>query len=95
MAHCARVVWRAIGVAEHVILSSVRLAPNAARFAELNGIISASTEENLEKTPSGETGTNKAKKAGVDEPRDHFDGSLRDEARHNRALQGLLNRYFG
>ena len=63
----------------------------------------ASTKENLEKMLSGEKGTNKAKReaavkakeAGVDEPHDHFDESSRDEARHARALQDLLNRYFG
>ena len=78
-------------------------ANHAARFAELNGMISASTKENLEQMLSGETGANKAKReaavkakeAGVDEPHDHFDESSRDEARHARALQGLLNRYFG
>ena len=76
---------------------------HAARYAELNGKISASTKENIEKMLSGEQGANKgkreaavkAKEAGVDEAHDFFDESSRDEARHARALEGLLKRYFG
>ena len=78
-------------------------AGHAARYAELNGMISESTKENLEKMLTGETAANKgkrqaaveAKKAGVDEPHDLFDEASRDEARHARALEGLLKRYFG
>ncbi len=76
---------------------------HAARYAELNGKISTSTKENIEKMLSGEQGANKgkreaalkAKEAGVDEAHDLFDESSRDEARHARALEGLLKRYFG
>ena len=75
---------------------------HAARFAELNGIISESTKENIEKMLAGELGANKgkrkaaikAKEIGVDEAHDFFDESARDEARHARALKGLLDRYF-
>lgn len=75
---------------------------HAARFAELNGEISTSTKENLEKAIKGETMSNKMKKeaAGiakqndVDEAHDFFDEAAKDEARHARALQGLLQRYF-
>ncbi len=78
-------------------------AKHAARYAELGGMISGSTKENLEKMLSGETGANKgkreaavkAKEAGVDEPHDLFDEASRDEARDARALEGLLKRYFG
>ncbi len=78
-------------------------ANHAARYAELGGMISESTKENLEKMLSGETEANKgkreaavkAKEAGVDEPHDLFDEASRDEARHARALEGLLKRYFG
>jgi rubrerythrin len=78
-------------------------AGHAARYAELNGMISESTRENLEKMLAGETAANKgkrqaaieAKEAGVDEPHDLFDEASRDEARHARALEGLLKRYFG
>ncbi len=76
---------------------------HAARFAELNGLISESTKENIEKMLAGELGANKgkreaavkAKENDIDEAHDVFDESSRDEARHARALQGLLGRYFG
>jgi rubrerythrin len=75
---------------------------HAARFAELNGKISTSTKENLEKMLAGECGANKgkreaavlAKETGCDPAHDVFDESSRDEGRHARALEGLLNRYF-
>jgi rubrerythrin len=75
---------------------------HAARFAELNGLVSESTKENLEKMLAGELGANKgkreaavkAKENNVDEAHDFFDESSRDEARHARALKGLLERYF-
>ena len=75
---------------------------HAARFAELNGLISESTKENLEKMLAGEQGANKGKKAaatkakevGIDEAHDLFDESSRDEGRHARTLEGLLKRYF-
>ncbi len=75
---------------------------HAARFAELNGKISESTKENLEKMLAGEQGANKgkreaavkAKETGVEEAGDVFDESSKDEARHAMALEGLLKRYF-
>lgn len=77
-------------------------AMHAAQFAELSGKISASTRENLEKMLKGEIGANKgkreaalkAKEAGLDHAHDVLDESSRDEARHARALRGLLDRYF-
>ncbi|GAW91286.1 ferritin-like domain-containing protein [Calderihabitans maritimus] len=77
-------------------------AQHAARFAELNGKISASTKENIEKMLAGEQQANKgkreaavkAKELGLDEAHDALDESSRDEARHARALAGLLERYF-
>ncbi len=76
---------------------------HAARFAELGGKISGNTKENIEKMLNGEIGANKgkreaavkAKEADVDEAYDFFDESSMDEARHARALEGLLKRYFG
>lgn len=86
------------------VLKAIALdeAWHAARFAELGGKISENTKENLEKMLNGEISTNKgkreaavkAKEAGVDEAHDFFDESSRDEARHAKALQGLLKRYF-
>ena len=75
---------------------------HAARFAELNGKISESTKENLEKMLAGEQGANKGKKAasvkaneaGVEEAGNFFDESSKDEARHAKTLEGLLKRYF-
>lgn len=75
---------------------------HAARFAELNGLVSADTRENLERMLNGEQGANrskhasalKAKECQCDEAQGFFDESSRDEARHAGALQGLLKRYF-
>jgi len=77
-------------------------AEHAAKFAELNGKISESTKENLEKMLAGEKAANKgkreaavrAKELGIDQAHDVFDESSRDEARHAKALEGLLERYF-
>ncbi len=77
-------------------------AQHAALFAELSGKISKSTKENLEKMLKGEIEANKgkraaamkAKEAGIDQAHDVLDESSRDEARHARALKGLLDRYF-
>ncbi len=77
-------------------------ANHAAQFAELNGLISDSTRENIEKMLAGECAANKGKKDAaimakqndIDPAHDFFDESSRDEARHARALEGLLKRYF-
>ena len=75
---------------------------HAASFAEMNGLISESTKENIERMLKGEQMANKgkreaalkAKEIDVDEAHDVFDVSARDEACHARALQGILDRYF-
>lgn len=75
---------------------------HAARFAELNGMISSSTKENIEKMLEGEKMSNKAKKQAADKAReegleaaaDYFNESAKDEGRHARMLEGLLERYF-
>lgn len=87
-----------------LVLESIAMdeAWHAASFAELNGIISSSTKENIEKMLKGEIMANKekreaavkAKELGNDHAHDILDTSSRDEARHARALEGLLNRYF-
>jgi len=77
-------------------------ADHAARYAELNGLISENTKENLEKMLKGEISANKgkreaavkAKEINVDEAHDLFDESSRDEARHAMMLKGALNRFF-
>lgn len=87
-----------------LVLESIAMdeAWHAARFAELNGVISESTKENIEKMLKGEIEANKgkrdaavkAKELGNDQAHDVLDESSRDEARHAQALQGLLSRYF-
>ena len=77
-------------------------AEHAAHFAELNGMISTSTKDNIQKMLNGEIAANKGKKEAatkakennIDHAHDYFDESSRDEARHARALEGLLKRYF-
>ncbi|SDC38300.1 MULTISPECIES: ferritin-like domain-containing protein [unclassified Candidatus Frackibacter] len=89
-------------VAEVLRRIALEEAAHAARFAELNGKISESTKENIEKMLKGEQMANKgkregavtAKEAGIDPAHDVLDESSKDEARHARALKGLLERYF-
>ncbi|NLW25007.1 MAG: rubrerythrin family protein [Clostridia bacterium] len=77
-------------------------ALHAARFGELNGEVSVSTKENLEKALQGEQKSNQMKKESaklakennLDEVHDTFDEAAKDEARHALALKGLLERYF-
>ncbi len=77
-------------------------AEHAAHFAEMNGLVSESTRENIERMIKGEIGANNGKKAAakkakendIDPAHDFFDESSRDEARHARMLQGVLDRYF-
>lgn len=75
---------------------------HAARYAELLGMISENTRDNMEKMLLGEIGANRgkreaalrAKEANVDEAHDLFDESSRDEARHAMMLKGMLERFF-
>ena len=65
-------------------------AVHAAQFAEMNGLISMNTRENLMKMLEGEINANKGKKEAAKKARecdcdpahDFFDESSRDEARH-------------
>jgi len=87
------------------VLKSIAMdeAWHAAHFAELNGKIATSTAENIRKMLAGEQQANQGKKDGarlarelnLDPVHDFLDESSRDEARHARALAGLLERYFG
>ena len=78
-------------------------AEHAAKFAELLGeVLSSSTKENLEARVAAEYGATegkmviakKAKELGLDAIHDTVHEMARDEARHGRAFEGLLNRYF-
>lgn len=79
-------------------------AEHAAKFAELLGeVVSESTKENLRVRVEAENGATmgktelakKAKELGLDAIHDTVHEMARDEARHGRAFEGLLNRYFG
>ncbi len=79
-------------------------AEHAAKFAELLGdILSDSTKKNLEMRVEAEYGATearvviakKAKELGLDAIHDTVHEIGRDEARHGRAFDGLLKRYFG
>lgn len=77
-------------------------AGHAAQFAEMNGLVSQSTKENIERMLTGEINANKGKKEAAKKARecncdpahDFFDESSRDEARHARMLKGMLDRFF-
>ena len=79
-------------------------AEHAAKFAELLGeVLSDSTKENLTMRVEAENGatTGKfelaklAKQLNLDAIHDTVHEMARDEARHGKAFQGLLERYFG
>ena len=78
-------------------------AEHAAKFAELLGeVVSSSTKENLAKRVEAEHGATAgktelaklAKELGYDAIHDTVHEMARDEARHGKALKGLLDRYF-
>ena len=79
-------------------------AEHAAKFAELLGeVVTASTKKNLEMRVAAENGATQgkfdlakmAKDYGLDAIHDTVHEMARDEARHGKAFEGLLNRYFG
>ena len=79
-------------------------AEHAAKFAELLGeVVTDSTKKNLEMRVAAENGATlgkfelakMAKELGLDAIHDTVHEMARDEARHGKAFEGLLNRYFG
>ena len=79
-------------------------AEHAAKFAELLGeVVTDSTKKNLEMRVDAEAGAcagkkelaTKAKQQNLDAIHDTVHEMAKDEARHGRAFQGLLKRYFG
>ena len=79
-------------------------AEHAAKFAELLGeVVTASTKKNLELRVDAENGATlgkfelakRAKELGLDAIHDTVHEMARDEARHGKAFEGLLARYFG
>ncbi|MBQ8495394.1 MAG: NADH peroxidase [Clostridia bacterium] len=78
-------------------------AEHAAKFAELLGeVVTDSTKKNLEMRVDAEFGATdgkmalakKAKELGLDAIHDTVHEMARDEARHGKAFEGLLKRYF-
>ena len=78
-------------------------AEHAAKFAELLGeVVAASTKENLQARVDAEFGAcqgkkdlaTKAKQLGYDAIHDTVHEMCKDEARHGKAFEGLLKRYF-
>ena len=79
-------------------------AEHAAKFAELLGeVITDSTKKNLQMRVDAENGATAgkfelaklAKKYNLDAIHYTVHEMARDEARHGKAFEGLLNRYFG
>ncbi|MDD3401275.1 MAG: NADH peroxidase [Eubacteriales bacterium] len=79
-------------------------AEHAAKFAELLGeVVTDSTKKNLEMRVEAENGATmgkfdlakRAKAQNLDAIHDTVHEMARDEARHGKAFEGLLNRYFG
>lgn len=79
-------------------------AEHAAKFAELLGeVVTDSTKKNLQMRVEAENGATagktdlakRAKELGLDAIHDTVHEMARDEARHGKALKGLLDRYFG
>ncbi len=79
-------------------------AEHAAKFAELLGeVVTDSTKKNLELRVAAENGATAgkvelakmAKAQNLDAIHDTVHEMARDEARHGKAFEGLLNRYFG
>ena len=76
----------------------------AAKFAELLGeVVTDSTKKNLQMRVDAENGATagktdlakRAKAANLDAIHDTVHEMARDEARHGKAFEGLLKRYFG
>ncbi|MEG0292006.1 MAG: NADH peroxidase [Anaerovoracaceae bacterium] len=79
-------------------------AEHAAKFAEMLGeVVTSSTEKNLQMRVDAECGACAGKKElavmakqqNLDAIHDTVHEMAKDEARHGKAFEGLLNRYFG
>ena len=78
-------------------------AEHASKFAEILGeVVTSSTKKNLEMRVAAENGATegkfdlakRAKALNLDAIHDTVHEMARDEARHGKAFEGLLNRYF-
>ncbi len=79
-------------------------AEHASKFAELLGeVVTDSTKKNLEMRVDAENGATagkfdlakRAKEQNLDAIHDTVHEMAKDEARHGKAFEGLLKRYFG
>ena len=79
-------------------------AEHAAKFAELLGeVVTDSTQKNLQMRVDAENGATsgkfalakRAKELNLDAIHDTVHEMAKDEARHGKAFEGLLKRYFG
>ncbi|HAG69148.1 MAG TPA: reverse rubrerythrin [Lachnospiraceae bacterium] len=91
-------------IGEYFKTAAFEEADHASKFAELLGeVISDSTKKNLEARVEGENGATtgktdlakRAKALDLDAIHDTVHEMARDEARHGKAFEGLLKRYFG
>lgn len=91
-------------VAEAYTRIAYEEAEHAAKFAELLGeVVTDSTKKNLEMRVEAENGATagktdlakRAKALNLDAIHDTVHEMARDEARHGKAFEGLLKRYFG
>ena len=91
-------------IGEYWRRAALEEAEHAAKFAELLGdVVTDSTKKNLEMRVDAENGATagkfelakKAKELNLDAIHDTVHEMARDEARHGKAFEGLLKRYFG
>lgn len=91
-------------IGEFYMRAALEEAEHAAKFAELLGeVVTDSTKKNLEMRVEAEAGACAGKKAlaslakqqNLDAIHDTVHEMAKDEARHGKAFQGLLERYFG
>ena len=91
-------------IGEYWRRAALEEAEHAAKFAELLGdVVTDSTKKNLEMRVEAENGATLgkfelaklAKQYNLDAIHDTVHEMARDEARHGRAFEGLLKRYFG
>ena len=90
-------------IGEYWRRSALEEAEHAAKFAELLGeVVTDSTKKNLEMRVEAERGATqgkvdlakRAKELNLDAIHDTVHEMARDEARHGKAFEGLLKRYF-
>ena len=90
-------------IGEYWRRAALEEAEHAAKFAELLGeVVTDSTKKNLEMRVEAECGATagklalakRAKELGYDAIHDTVHEMAKDEARHGKAFEGLLKRYF-